>query len=1022
MGFPQAWLVFALTFFVPLCRIRLDALDPGLRLSQYGHTAWRVREGYFSSPLLAIAQTTDGQLWIGGEGGLVRFDGVHFLPSPAGMDLPNFRIFGLLGASDGSLWVGIDGGLARWKDGKLTVYSKHGRFSALLQDRHGTVWAGHTRDLDEIPPLCSFAAGEFKCFRVSEKFPLRYVGSLHEDLQGNLWVGGEGAVCLWHAETPDCYEIPGPRRAEKFGVYGLARDSKGEIWADAGPSGVWRLVSGHWQPDKDFPGVRVESEAMLSDREGSLWIGDVANGIIRRVNGRVDRFTQNDGLSGNGINKVFEDREGNVWVATSGGLDRFRDLKVATLTPHEELPLDSVWSVASSSDGGLWISGIHTLVHMNKEGARTFESGRELPGKNLSDIFEDHRGRLWVGIGNKLLWTDHDRFHEFRLPKPCDHLGQVTAMTEEAGGTLWVSTTIQACGLIRIQRDQVVEVFSYGQLGQQVNAMAPDPAGGIWLGVATGQLKHYREGHFELRRDLLPHITNIFADTNGLWLATDKGLILYSGNKLAVLNSNNGLPCDFIEAAIEDDHGSLWLKSPCALVQVSAIELTKWLNDPGRRIELHVLDAFDGVQSGFSPWGQRATKSADGRLWFAVGNAGLQVVVSSHVVGNAVPPPVQVLGLVADHRVYEVGSDVQLPALTKTLEISYTAYSLSVPEKVRFRYKLDGYESEWSVPVSLREVRYTNLPPRNYEFRVMACNNDGVWNETGAGLAFAIPPAFTQRVWFKVVCLVGIGACVYAAYRLRVQQVSKQLRARMHERLAERYRIAQELHDTLLQSFQGLMLRFEAANEVLLSNPSQAKEALEGALTRADEALSESRKAIQGIRSDSHERKDLEHGLRALMNDLAEELRLNEGKRPTTSVIAEGQPQSINPWANDEICKIAREALRNSFSHAKAQLIESEITYNRRFLRVRFRDDGVGIDPAVLERGGRKGHWGLTGMRERTKAIGGRLVIWSKLGMGTEVEVTIPASVAFDSGPWRGLFRKANEKAQSFNDDRHRKD
>jgi hypothetical protein len=211
----RTWLVFALTSVALLCCPPLNALDSSLRLSQYGHTAWRVREGYFSGPLLAIAQTKDGQLWIGGASGLLRFDGVHFFPPPDTMHLPDFRVFSLLGASDGSLWIGTGRGLARWKDGKLTIYAKNGRFAALLEDRHGTVWAGHTRALNEVPPLCSFAAGAFQCFRASEKFPLRYVGSLDEDSEGNLWVGGEGAVCRWHAETPDCYDLPARPRAQR---------------------------------------------------------------------------------------------------------------------------------------------------------------------------------------------------------------------------------------------------------------------------------------------------------------------------------------------------------------------------------------------------------------------------------------------------------------------------------------------------------------------------------------------------------------------------------------------------------------------------------------------------------------------------------------------------------------------------------------------------------------------------------------------------------------------------------------
>jgi ligand-binding sensor domain-containing protein len=735
------------------------------------------------------------------------------------LHLPDFRVFSLLGASDGSLWIGTGRGLAPWKDGKLTIYAKNGRFAALLEDRHGTVWAGHTRALNEVPPLCSFAAGAFQCFRASEKFPLRHVGSLDEDWEGNLWVGGEGAVCRWHAERPDCYDLPAGPRADRFGVYALAMDSHGDIWADGGPSGVWQLVSGHWQPGKDLPGLKVEAEAMLSDREGSLWIGDIANGIIRRVNRKVDRFTQNDGFSGNAINKIFEDREGNIWVATSGGLDRFRVVKVVTLTPHRELPLDVVWSVASSKDSGLWIAGMHTLVHMNHEGMRTYESGRELPAKNIADIFEDHRGRLWVGIGSSLLWRDDkDRFHEFRLPKSCDRTTQVVAMAEEPDGTLWVSVAGNGCGLIGIRRDQIVETFSSDQLRRLVTAIAPDPAGGIWL-VGNGQLAHYRDRRLELSKDQFAiQSTNLFMDANGLWDATNEGLVFYRGTKAATLNSSNGLPCDPIEATVKDDRGALWIKSPCALIQIPADELAKWLKDPGRRLQLRVLDAFDGSQAGGSAFGQHAAKTADGRLWFVIDSAGLQLTDPSHVAENAVLPPVQILRIVADHKAYDLAAHLRLPALTKTLEIGYTAYSLSVPEKVRFRYKLDGYDRNWSAPVSLREATYTNLPPGNYQFRVIACNNDGLWNETGAGFAFTIPPSFMQSFLFKALCVLSGIAILWLACRMRLKLVAQRIQDRLQERVAERTRIARDLHDNFFQGIQGLLLRFHTATCQLPQN------------------------------------------------------------------------------------------------------------------------------------------------------------------------------------------------------------
>jgi len=994
-------LVFALISVVLLCCSPLRALDSNLRLSQYGHTAWRVREGYFSGPLFAIAQTKDGQLWIGGASGLLRFDGVHFSPPPETMNLPDFRIYSLLGASDGSLWIGTGRGLARWKEGKLTIYAKNGRFAALIEDRYGTVWAGHTRALNEVPPLCSFAAGAFQCFRASEKFPLRYIGSLGEDSEGNLWVGGEGAVCRWEAETPDCYDLPARPRADRFGVYALATDSHGDIWVDGGPTGIWRLVSGHWLPNKNLPGLKAESEAMLSDREGSLWIGDIANGLIRRVNGNIDRFTQNDGLSGNAINNIFEDREGNMWVATSGGLDRFRDVKVVTLSPRQELPLDRAWSVTSSKDGGLWISGMHTLVHMNQNRMRTYETGRELPAKNIADIFEDHRGRLWVGIGSSLLWRDdEDRFHEFRLPKDFDRTTQVVAMAEATDGTLWVSTAGKRCGLIGIRRDQVVEVFSCAQLRKLVTAMAPDPEGGVWL-VGNGQLAHYRDRRLELSKDQFPiQSTNLFVDANGLWDATNEGLVFYSGSKRAILNSKNGLPCDPIEAAVKDDSGSLWLKSPCALVQIPADELAKWLKDPERHLQLRMLDAFDGSQAGGSAFGQHVAKSADGRLWFVIDSAGLQLIDPSHTAENAIPPPVQVLRIVADHKGYELGPHLELPALTKTLEIGYAAYSLSVPEKVRFRYRLDGYDKDWNVPVSLREVTYTNLRPGNYQFRVMACNNDGLWNETGAGFAFTIPPSFVQSFPFKALCALGGSAFLWLAFRMRLKQVAHRIQDRLHERVAERIRIARDLHDNFFQGIQGLILRFHTATSQLPQS-EPARSIFENILRQSDDVMKEGRELLLGLRCTVPDRRDL----LAMLAEAGRQLR--EIYPSEFNVIVNGKAFPLHPVVCDELFQIGKEALSNAFRHSHASQIEAEVHYESNQLRLRIRDNGTGIDPEILEQGHRSGHWGLPGMRERAKKIGTQVEIWSQSGAGMELELRIPARLAYasqeNSNSW---FRK----------------
>jgi signal transduction histidine kinase len=280
-------------------------------------------------------------------------------------------------------------------------------------------------------------------------------------------------------------------------------------------------------------------------------------------------------------------------------------------------------------------------------------------------------------------------------------------------------------------------------------------------------------------------------------------------------------------------------------------------------------------------------------------------------------------------------------------------------------------------------------------------------------LAVILEIGFWQTTWFRIFRLTGCLLMVVFLYRLRMFHVTRQLNARFQDRLAERTRIAQELHDTLLQSFQGLMLRFQTANEMILSSPVEAKDCLERALDRADLALAESRKAIQGIRSGPSVGLDLEDSLNAVMSGLLDEMCLTKAQAPNTSVVAEGQLRTMDPWIADEVCRIAREALWNALAHSRARRIESEIAYSEKFLRIRFRDDGVGIDPAILRNGGRAGHWGITGMNERAKAIHGRLSIWSKPGAGTEVELTIPAYIAYGPAPSQTWFRRSRRKVKA---------
>jgi signal transduction histidine kinase len=509
-------------------------------------------------------------------------------------------------------------------------------------------------------------------------------------------------------------------------------------------------------------------------------------------------------------------------------------------------------------------------------------------------------------------------------------------------------------------------------------------------------------------------VSSLRLDRDGtLWASTEGGLSQVKDRRVATLNNKNGLPCNTVRWSIEDDVRSLWVYTACGLVRIAWTELEAWATDvhkdPKRTVQMTVFENSDGVpndlgNTGFAP---QAAKSTDGKLWFATID-GAGVIDPRQISLNTLPPSVHIEQVTADRRTYEATSQLQLPPLVRDLQIDFTALSLVAPEKVRFRYMLDGRDRDWRDAEGRRQAFYTNLPPGNYRFRVKACNNNGVWNEAGASWEFSIAPAYYQANWFRLACGAAFGTLLWWLYLLRLRRISVQFNLRLEERVGERTRIAGELHDTLLQGFQGLMLRFQTAVELLPARPLEAKQALEEALERADQAIREGRDAVHDLRSATFEGTELAQAVATI----AEEIAAN-GANPKAarfSVVAEGKPRKLRLILRDEICRIAREALWNAFSHAQAHLIEAEIVYSRPTLRLRVRDDGIGIHPTVLDRGGRAGHWGLCGMRERAKRLGGRLNIWSRPGAGTEVELSIPGSIAYEASRTGASFRLFRDK------------
>jgi signal transduction histidine kinase len=361
--------------------------------------------------------------------------------------------------------------------------------------------------------------------------------------------------------------------------------------------------------------------------------------------------------------------------------------------------------------------------------------------------------------------------------------------------------------------------------------------------------------------------------------------------------------------------------------------------------------------------------------------------------------------VVADGKTYARANGLNLPPRVRDVSIDFTALSLVAPEKIHFKYMLEGQDPEWKEFINDRQAHYTNLGPRSYRFRVIACNNSGVWNETGDTLEFSIAPAYYQTTLFYASCVAAFLAMLWGLYRLRLHQIAREFNAQLDGRVDERVRVARDLHDSMLQTFQAALIQMQAGYNLLSRHPEKAAEAIQTAITTSAGAIAEGRDAIQNMRS-STIAEDLARALRLAGDQMAAE------GSARFDVRVQGSSRDLHPILRDEVYRIALEALRNAFKHAEAKAIEAEILYGDS-LRVRIRDDGKGIDPAIMEEGRRSAHYGLPGMRERAEHIGGKLDVWTGAGAGTEIQLSIPGTIAFGrSGPG-SRFRRFRRKGKS---------
>jgi signal transduction histidine kinase/ligand-binding sensor domain-containing protein len=982
----------------------------GQQLTQYAHTAWRVQEGVFDASPVSIAQTSDGFLWIGTLNGLIRFDGVHFESWNDRLhELHISSALSLLGSSDGSLWIGTSVGLAKLHGGKLSaVTNGDARYNSLIEDRKGRIWAARSRIRDNKGPLCEVEGTQVQCHGEPDGLSCRNGNALAQDNSGTVWVGGEtGKVCSWNNGVAAVYSPPATDAACRPSIGFLSADFDQSILIGC-EGGLRRLEQGRFVPFRpaSLDADKLRGSKLLYDRGGELWIGATNDGLYRVANGVSDHFGAVDGLSDDEVSALFEDREGNIWVVTSEGIDRFHRGSVVSFSSKQGLRGVGGSAVLASRDGHtIWTTGLQGLAAI-RDGKITVITRKEgLPGQQVTALFEDHQGVLWMGIDQDLFSYSNGHFRK-TVRSDGKPTGMVVAMAEDASRSIWIVTT-GTDRLLRLDsKATTAEVIPKSPAPSRITAT---PNGQIYLLASlSGQISVLRDGavweDISLPTGLRAGPSLLADDKDSLFVAADAGLYRWKDRKWSGLTAKNGLPCEAVQDLVNDQDGGLWLHLACGFVYISKRDVDAWSRDTSIRLDLKLYDALDGARAGRGTFEPAHGRTANGQLWFAVDSV-LQMIDPQNLVHNELPPPVHIEQLTVDGKKYDASNGLRLPAGARDLLFDFAALSFVAPEKVRIRVMLEGQDKVWRELVKQHQVHYTNLGPGTYRFRVIACNNSGVWNQEGALLVFSIAPAYYQTNWFRVLCVVVFLVLLWAAYQLRVRQLAHQFNRSLEARVSERTRIARDLHDTLLQSFQGLLLRFQSASKLLPARADEAKQRLDSAIDQAAAAITEGRDAVQGLRSSSFATNDLASGIVAIGKEITSDTSSVDG--PTIVVEVEGTPRDLNPMARDETYRIAGEALRNAFRHAHARRITVEIRYDKRQFCLRVRDDGKGMDDETIRREP-AGHFGLPGMRERAEIVGGRLEVWSKIDSGTQIELNIPGAIAYGVSPrrsrWSRLF------------------
>jgi signal transduction histidine kinase/ligand-binding sensor domain-containing protein len=952
------------------------AIDlPGV-LTGYAVASWADGDGRPLGSVYAIAQDLEGYLWIGTDTGLVRFDGWRFTrwETVGNTPLPSSPVSALYVSHDNTVWVGFrdQGIVRRIRNGVMQddtpVKEQTGLVADIVEDRDRTMWA--------------VIGGGLYRWRASrwEQIPLQ---TLHSPIVVSVSVGRNGALLvgtttglLRRAQDTDAFQtvIGG-------WAWDASEDSTGTLWITDTSSGFRR---------SDRPGRRTHElqgngYRLLHDSRGNLWVATIGEGLWRTrsdaVDGRsiVEKASLYSGLLSDSVQSMIEDREGNIWVGTTGGLHKLNERKV---TPVVNMGL--VIAVEATGEGGIWAGTGNGVIRLSPQAADWL---RERPTSSIVPyvraVHRDQRGTVWVGSNQGLFRVVDRRLVPVPIPVG-DPQAVIIAMTSDRQGTVWFS---DGTHLFRWKDGRFSDFELPGARRDRISVIYGDSRGRLWIAFAGGRLSAIEADgtwrHFEGSDDFANvhrAIYDIHEDRNGVvWILGTGGLTRFADGRFATLKAEHGLPSTRIGAIVDDLQGYLWLNIDVGLIRFTPEAFHNALAKPAQRLRYDLYDTSDGV-AGAPILNLRARRGNDGTLWFVRG--GGLTSVNPRLFGEQASPtavPVRIEDALVDDGRVATTSGSRVPAGTRRVQINYTALTLRSPNRIRFRYRLDGFDANWIDAGTRRQAFYTNLPPRAYTFQVEATADESAWSGSSAAWAFHIEPRFYQAMWFYVVCVVSVALTAGAAWQLRVRLIRRQFSAV----LTERVRLSREIHDTLLQNMIGVALQFDALAESVGALSAEARHTLVRARKQVEGYIREARQSIWDLRSPSLERRELASALRDIGTRATQNTPVHF--EATTTGASRQCPARIE----SAVLRIGQEAITNALRHARAGRIDVELRFDARTVTLRVHDNGCGFDVDTVASDS-NGHYGLISMRERAEDIEAEFTIASTKGSGTCVETIVP--------------------------------